>query len=43
VPEEGRRWGDASRPVDELQALRKGAGNINREELLELRYEGHKY
>src|SRR5579864_5774236 len=43
VPEDGRRWEDVSRAVDELQALRKGAGTITREELLALRHEGHKY
>ena len=43
VPEEGRRWEEASRAVDDLQTLRKGAGKISREELLALRHQGHKY
>lgn len=43
VPEEGERWDEVSRAVDELQALRKGGGTISREELLALRHAGHKY
>lgn len=43
VPDEEGRWEEASRAVDELQALRKGAGKLSLEELLALRHEGHKY
>lgn len=43
VPEDGQRWEDAGRAVDQLQALRRGAGKVSIEELLALRHEGHKY
>ncbi|HEX3883990.1 MAG TPA: type II toxin-antitoxin system prevent-host-death family antitoxin [Stellaceae bacterium] len=43
VPEEGGQWEEASRAVDQLQELRKGAGKMSLEELLALRHEGHKY